>query len=77
MNRGAKELAKLLPNHGDQHRLAVKLGITDDKLSRIKNARLLPTSVQRAKLQDELGIDWRLWDEEAEETQGSNGGAAA
>lgn len=77
MNRGAKELTRLLPKHGDQARLGRKLGIADDKLSRIKNARLLPTPVQRAKLQDELGIDWRLWDEQVDETEGSNGGAAA
>lgn len=68
MNRGALQAQKKLRPHGARSRLAKKLGWRLDRMSRIVNGKGSPPNPrERAALEDELGIGWRLWDEPADD----------
>ncbi len=66
MNRGAERLKALL-KHGDQKKLAKRLGVDEGQFSRWLNGKARPPTTVRATLEDEYGIGWRLWDEDCEE----------
>lgn len=67
MNRGALAAQQKLRAHGARAALAKKRGMRLDRMSRIVNGKLLPSSTERAFFEDELGIGWRWWDEAAED----------
>lgn len=66
MNRGAQRLAALLSKHGSKKEFADQLGIEPSILSHWLKGDRRPTPQQRARIEDERGIGWRLWDEEIE-----------
>ena len=69
MNRGAKQLATHLIEHGDQARMARKLGFGAALMSRLLKGERLPTALQRARIEDEYpDVFWRFWDEPVSES---------
>ncbi len=64
MNRGAKKLAKKLTEHGAKADLARRVGVKLYQVSHWLKGRRKPNVIQRRWLEDNLGIDWRLWDDE-------------
>lgn len=75
MNRGAKQLAAALEEHGAKAALAREMGVGADIVSRWLSGERRPDTKQRAHLEDSRGIGWRLWDEDLAE-ENSNGDAA-
>lgn len=74
MNRGALLAREKLQEHGAKARLAEELDVGRDVVSRWLSGERLPDPKQRAYIEDNYGIGWRLWDEPAD---GATGGAAA
>lgn len=64
MNRGAQALRVALPDRGDQAKLAARLKVDPGAVSRWFRGSLKPGTELRALLEDEYGVNWRLWDEE-------------
>jgi transcriptional regulator with XRE-family HTH domain len=67
MNRGAVRLKELLGERGAPARLAKELDVDPAMVSRWMNGLVSPDTTYRAKLEDEYGIGWRLWDDKLEE----------
>jgi transcriptional regulator with XRE-family HTH domain len=65
-----------MPRHGDQGKLAHRLGLSQDQVSRWSTGGRKPDPKARALLEDELGIDWRSWDEAPESAPDEKAGAA-
>lgn len=77
MNRGAKQLATHVREHGDQAEMARKLSFGYDVVSRILSGKKVPTAPQRARIEDEYpDVFWRLWDEPVSES-GEHGAVKA
>ena len=64
MNRGALVAREKLGPRGLKAKLARDLEIGQDLVSRWLSGERVPDTKQRAFLEDEFGIGWRLWDEE-------------
>lgn len=64
MNRGAQKLRSLLEKRGAKKGFAAWIGIDQPMLSHWLSGDRRPDPKQRAKIEDEHGIGWRLWDEE-------------
>lgn len=70
MNRGGEKLAERLVGHGAKTALAKRMGEATGRpveLYRVSHwirGDRKPDTRQRAWLEDELGIGWRLWDQE-------------
>jgi transcriptional regulator with XRE-family HTH domain len=67
MNRGAEALRAALTERGAQQRLSEKLNVDPGAVSRWLKGELKPGVSHRRSLEDDFGISWRLWDEEADE----------
>jgi transcriptional regulator with XRE-family HTH domain len=63
MNRGAQRLRKAVPR-GEQTKLAGKLGVDPAAVCKWLKGKHVPAARFRAKIEDEYGIGWRLWDQE-------------
>lgn len=63
MNRGAKALEKLMPERGDQARLADELGLDQGYLSRLARGLAAPGLPARRKFRERFGIALEAWDE--------------
>ena len=65
MNRGAEKLADVLKERGSKADLARRLNVEPYQISHwLKGGDRKPDTIQRAWLEDNIGIGWRLWDEE-------------
>jgi transcriptional regulator with XRE-family HTH domain len=67
MNRGAERLRELLGERGAPANLAKKLDVDPAMVSRWMSGDRAPDTTYRAKLEDELGIGWRSWDEKLDD----------
>jgi transcriptional regulator with XRE-family HTH domain len=65
MNRGALALKKALNKRGARAKLAKALEIWPAVVSRWLSGDRTPDTVQRAYIEDEYGVFWRLWDQAA------------
>ncbi len=54
--------AALMPKHGDQQKMAERLSLTQDQVSRWATGDRRPDTEARATLEQKLGIGWREWD---------------
>lgn len=66
-NRGAQLLRQFFAGRGSQSALAGRVRLKQYQLSKFATGARIPGSIDRAKLEDELGIHWRAWDEPAAE----------
>ena len=64
MNRGAEKLQEKLAKRGAKVALAKGVGVEPYQVSHWLGGERKPDTKQRAFLEDNLGIGWRLWDEE-------------
>ncbi len=64
MNHGAEKLKAALGKHGAKAALAKAVGVKAYQVSHWLGGERKPDTIQRAFLEDKLGIGWRLWDEE-------------
>jgi transcriptional regulator with XRE-family HTH domain len=62
-SKGSRAFAALMPEHGDQLKMAQRLGCAQDQVSRWASGGRKPEAQTRALLEDKLGIPWRDWDE--------------
>lgn len=65
-NQGAIALTPLLKDRGKRAELADSIGADRGTLTRWLSGALKPGAGYRMALQERLGIDWRLWDQETE-----------
>jgi transcriptional regulator with XRE-family HTH domain len=70
---GSRALNGFVKEHGDVKRLAEKLGCAEHLLSKWLHGKRKPTAPDRARIEDELQIGWRLWDEEDPEAKAGPG----
>jgi transcriptional regulator with XRE-family HTH domain len=63
-NKGAILLQEKLKPRGAKAALAKALAIGPDLVSRWLSGDRTPDTKHRARLEDEYGINWRLWDEQ-------------
>lgn len=66
-SKGAEKLARRCQKHGQVTAIAVRLGASQSLVSRWIHGVRVPSPRWRARIQDELGIGWRSWDEPADE----------
>ena len=65
MNRGAEQLRGKLIKRGARAALAKGVGVKPYQVSHwLAGGDRKPNYKQRAFLEDEYGVGWRLWDEE-------------
>jgi hypothetical protein len=69
ISRGSVQLARLCEPHGQVTAIATTVGAAQSLVSRWAAGTRVPSSRWRAKMQDELGIDWRAWDEPADDAE--------
>jgi len=67
ISKGSARLSSLCAPHGQVTAIAAKLDAGQSLVSRWAAGTRVPSSRWRAKMQDELGIDWRAWDEPADD----------
>lgn len=79
MNRGAARLRELLDERGRgaQAHLAKTFGVGAELMSRWATGQRIPGTEHRARLEDELGIGWRLWDQEVSSVPANDTAPAA
>jgi transcriptional regulator with XRE-family HTH domain len=65
-NDGARALRSRFPDRGGISEVAEKVGTDSSVVSRWFSGERKPDPKMRARLQDEYGIDWRLFDNEDE-----------
>lgn len=63
MNRGAAKLRKCLAERGSKIALAKGVGVKPYQVSHWLSGQRRPNTFERAWLEDNMGIGWRLWDE--------------
>ena len=66
MNRGAIALKLKTAKRGEKARLAKALDVGPDVVSHWLSADFRPDTKSRARMEDELRISWRWWDEDLE-----------
>lgn len=64
-NAGAKRIRELHPDRGGAAKVAKLCGADPSAVSRWFSGERRPDTKMRDVLERELGIDWRLWDEDA------------
>lgn len=65
MNRGQQLFLEKTAQRGDKARIARDLNVDPAKVTRWGTGEKKPDPLERAWLEDNLGIGWRLWDEDA------------
>jgi hypothetical protein len=66
MNRGALLAKEKLQERGQKAKLSRELEVGMDVVSHWLSGDRKPSTVQRAYLEDQYGIGWRLWDEDTD-----------
>lgn len=67
ISKGSCALEALFAERGAQNQTATAIDIKPSLLVRWRKGEQKPDARYRALLQDKLGIDWRSWDEPAEQ----------
>ena len=62
-SRGSVAFTAKMPDHGDQLKMAARLNEKQDQVSRWASGDRKPSIAARAKLETEVQIPWRWWDE--------------
>lgn len=68
ITKGTRALQAVIKERGQQASLAAELGVEPPTFSRWLSGERQPSTTYRAMLEERLGIDWRLWDEEVDES---------